>query len=144
MKAMPITPTISETNRINKPCFPVQKRKTRKDRKTIDVISGDSPELLELKGLLHSCMTWATTAITPMIDEITVTINPKMINTDANHPICFLILNIMVLPVTIVILLIATSRIRVKKQERKSAQVKDIPYLAPATTIEVTLPVPIT
>ncbi len=32
----------------------------------------------------------------------------------------------------------------VKKQDRKSAQVKDIPYLAPATTIDVTLPVPTT
>jgi hypothetical protein len=50
----------------------------------------------------------------------------------------------MVRPVTMVILLIAISRIKVKKQDKKSAQVKDIPYLAPATTIDVTLPVPTT
>jgi hypothetical protein len=43
-----------------------------------------------------------------------------------------------------VILLIAISKMKVKKQDKKSAQVKDIPYLAPATTIDVTLPVPTT
>jgi hypothetical protein len=43
-----------------------------------------------------------------------------------------------------VILLIAMSKMNVKKQDRKSAQVKDMPYLAPATTIDVTLPVPTT
>ena len=32
----------------------------------------------------------------------------------------------------------------VKKQDKNSAHVKDIPYLAPATTIDVTLPVPTT
>jgi len=32
----------------------------------------------------------------------------------------------------------------VNKQDKKSAHVKDIPYLAPATTIDVTLPVPTT
>lgn len=67
-----------------------------------------------------------------------------MIKTEANHPTCCLILNIMVLPVTIVILLIAISKMKVKKQDKKRAQVKDIPYLAPATTIDVTLPVPTT
>lgn len=53
-------------------------------------------------------------------------------------------LSIMVLPVTIVILLIAISKMNVKKQDKKSAHVNDIPYLAPATTIDVTLPVPTT
>jgi len=53
-------------------------------------------------------------------------------------------LSIMVLPVTIVILLIAMSKMNVKKQDKKSAHVNDIPYLAPATTIDVTLPVPTT
>ena len=43
-----------------------------------------------------------------------------------------------------VILLMAISRINVKKQDKKSAHVNDIPYLAPATTMEVTLPVPTT
>ena len=50
----------------------------------------------------------------------------------------------MVFPVMIVSLLIATSKMNVKKQERNNAQVKDIPYRAPETTIEVTLPVPTT
>jgi hypothetical protein len=80
----------------------------------------------------------------PIIEEITVTMSPVMIKIEANHPTCCLMLYIMVCPVTIVILLIAISKIKVKKQDKKSAQVKDIPYLAPATTIEVTLPVPTT
>jgi hypothetical protein len=126
------------------PCLPVQKRNSKKDKKIIEVISGDIPVCPEVIGLVHSCITWATTAITPIIEEITVTISPIMINTEANHPICCLILYIMVRPVTIVILLIAMSKMNVKKQDRKSAQVKDMPYLAPATTIDVTLPVPTT
>ena len=110
----------------------------------MEVITGEIPVPAEVIGLLHSCITWATTAITPIMDEITVTINPVMINTEADQPMCFFILYIMVLPVTIVILLIAISRTRVNKQDRNSAQVNDIPYLAPATTMDVTLPVPIT
>ena len=55
-----------------------------------------------------------------------------------------LILYIMVCPLIMVSLLIATSKTSVKKHERNSAQVNDIPYLAPETTIEVTLPVPTT
>jgi len=50
----------------------------------------------------------------------------------------------MVLPVTIVILLMAISKTNVNRQDRKRAQINDKPYLAPATTIEVTLPVPTT
>ncbi len=50
----------------------------------------------------------------------------------------------MVWPVMMVSLLIATSKIKVKKQERNRAQVNDMPYRAPETTIDVTLPVPIT
>ena len=50
----------------------------------------------------------------------------------------------MVCPVIIVSLLIAMSNTKVKKQERNNAQVNDMPYLAPETTIDVTLPVPTT
>ena len=50
----------------------------------------------------------------------------------------------MVCPVIIVSLLMAISNTKVKKHERNNAQVNDIPYLAPDTTMEVTLPVPTT
>jgi hypothetical protein len=126
------------------PCLPVQNRNNKKDKKIIDVIIGDIPILSGVIDLVHSCITWATTAITPIMEDITVTIKPRIINTEANHPMCRLMLYIMVVPVTIVILLMAINNMNVKKQERKSAQVNDIPYLAPATTMEVTLPVPIT
>jgi hypothetical protein len=126
------------------PCFPVQKRNNKKDRKTIEVITGDIPLSPEVSGLLHSCITCATTAITPIIEEITVTIKPIIMKMEANLPICSLILNIMVLRVTMVILLMAISNTNVNKQDKKSAHVNDIPYLAPATTMDVTLPVPIT
>jgi hypothetical protein len=78
------------------------------------------------------------------MDEITVTINPEIMKIAANHPICFLILYIMVWPVMMVSLLIAIKSMSVKKHERNNAHVNDIPYLAPETTIEVTLPVPTT
>ena len=41
-------------------------------------------------------------------------------------------------------LLIATSIIKVKKHDMANAHVRDMLNLAPATTMEVTLPVPIT
>jgi hypothetical protein len=126
------------------PCLPVQNRNNKKDKNIIEVITGDIPVCPIVIGLVHSSITWATTAITPIIEEITVTMSPIMINTEANHPTCCLILYIMVRPVTMVILLIAMSRMNVKKQDKNSAQVKDMPYLAPATTIDVTLPVPTT
>lgn len=126
------------------PCLPVQKRNSKKDRKIIEVISGESPVCPEVMGLVHSWITCATTAIIPIIEDIDVTISPIMIKIEANQPICSLMLNIMVLPLTIVILLMAISKMNVKKQDKKSAHVKDIPYLAPATTIDVTLPVPTT
>jgi hypothetical protein len=47
--------------------------------------------------------------------------------TEANFPIWYLILNMIVFPVTMVNLLIAISMMKVKKQERNSAHVKDIP-----------------
>jgi hypothetical protein len=50
----------------------------------------------------------------------------------------------MVCPVMIVSLLMAISKTKVKKQERNNAHDNDMPYLAPDTTMEVTLPVPIT
>ena len=78
------------------------------------------------------------------MDDITVTINPAIINNEAQLPICFLMLNIIVLPVTMVILLMAISMTRVNIHDSNNAHVNDIPYLAPATTMEVTLPVPIT
>ena len=50
----------------------------------------------------------------------------------------------MVRPVIMVSLLIATSKIRVNKQDKNNAQVNDIPNRAPDTTMDVTLPVPTT
>ena len=50
----------------------------------------------------------------------------------------------MVWPEMMVSLLMAMSKMKVKKQDRNRAHVNDMPYLAPETTIEVTLPVPIT
>ena len=41
-------------------------------------------------------------------------------------------------------LLMAISNINVKKHDKNRAQVKDMPYLAPETTMDVTLPVPTT
>jgi hypothetical protein len=53
-------------------------------------------------------------------------------------------LYIRVFPLTMVSLLIDMIRKNVKKHERRRAQDRFNPYLAPETTMEVTLPVPTT
>ena len=60
---------------------------SKKERKTIDIEKVEKPELFFVNNLDHSWMTSATMAITPMIDEMIVTISPAMINIAANHPI---------------------------------------------------------
>ena len=91
---------------------------------------------------VHSLTTSVAIAVTPIIEVITVSKSENIIKRAAGLPKVSFILYISVCPDTIVILLMLTITIYVKKHDNASAHVIDIPNFAPDDAIVVTLPVP--